>query len=90
VPTELSPTVALLAQSDGRHCTALQQNLADCQEFTDDHEVGTVMIPKERRQMSLYGAVVGSGIPRGGGGGGASPPHKPSRPHKTTEKTNQG
>jgi len=62
--------VALSAQSDGRHCPAIQQNnLAECQEFTDDHEVGTVVIPKgtERRQMSLYGGVVGSGVPMGGG-----------------------
>jgi len=78
--------VALSAQSDGRHCPAIQQNnLAECQEFTDDHEVGTVVIPKgtERRQMSLYGGVVGSGVPMGGG---FKPPARNSeRPPKSCQ-----
>jgi hypothetical protein len=52
VPKELSPTVTVSAQSDGCHCTVLQQNLADDQKFTDDHVVGTVVIPRGNRKVA--------------------------------------
>jgi hypothetical protein len=61
VPKELS-AVAVSAQSDGRHCTALQQNLADDHEFTDDREVGTVVIPTGNRRVADVAVCSSSGV----------------------------
>lgn len=62
VPKELSPTVTVPAQSDGRHCTAPQQNVADDQEFRDDREVVTVVIPTGTKTVADVAVWSRSGV----------------------------
>ena len=52
----------LSAHSDGRHCTELQQNLGDDQEFADDGELGTVVIATGNGKVADVAVWSSSGV----------------------------